>query len=189
VQHFAGFAAAGQYAVAEKLVGVVRPVFRVILETLMPRVAYLAAHEPAKGIALVRMALLTVIVGIGLSLFLFLAGPYVIRLLFGAEFAGSVPILHILCITPVLISVSLCTSDLYMFHFGHEKAWSRLIVAGLPVFLIASYVLSFWVDGSLAVAAGAAASTFLVALVSAAYFASALLAERRSLRALRAVDP
>lgn len=188
VQHLAGFAAAGHYAVAEKLVGVVRPVFRVILETLMPRVAYLAAHAPAKGIALVRTALLTVLVGIGLTLSLLVAGPAMILLLFGAEFTGSVPILSVLAFTPVLISISLCTLDLYMFHFGHEKAWSRLTVAGLPVFLATSYILSFWMNGALAVAAGVVASACLVALVSAAFFASALWAGRRNPRVLQAAD-
>jgi O-antigen/teichoic acid export membrane protein len=40
VGHLAGYVAAGQYSVAEKFVSAVRPLFRVVLETLLPRVAY-----------------------------------------------------------------------------------------------------------------------------------------------------
>jgi O-antigen/teichoic acid export membrane protein len=188
VRHFAGFAAAGQYAVAERLISVARPVFRVILETLMPRVAYLAAHDPLKGLALVRRSLLTLVIGVSMSLVLYFAGPYAITLLFGADFSGSIPILHTLCIMPILINISLCTSDLYMFHFGYEKAWSVLIVAGLPVFLTTSYVLSFWTNGALAVAFGVVASACLVALVSASFFASSLWARRRHLHVLQTAD-
>jgi O-antigen/teichoic acid export membrane protein len=163
-------------------------VFRVISETLMPRVAYLAAHDPVKGIALVRRSLLTLVIGAFMSLGLFLAGPYAISLLFGNEFSGAVSILHILCITPVLINISLCTSDLYMFHFGYERAWSALIIAGLPLFLATSYVLSFWTNGALAVASGAVASTSLEALVSAGFFAAFLLVMGRNVRDPQSAD-
>ncbi|MBV8661647.1 MAG: oligosaccharide flippase family protein, partial [Hyphomicrobiales bacterium] len=45
VEHFGGFAVAGQYSIAEKFVSATRPFFRMMSETFLPRVAYYAKHD------------------------------------------------------------------------------------------------------------------------------------------------
>jgi hypothetical protein len=75
VAHFDGYVIAGQYSVAEKFVSATRPFLRVILETLLPRVAYYVDHDPEAGFAFIWNSSLTLVVGAMLSLFLFLAAP------------------------------------------------------------------------------------------------------------------
>ncbi len=182
VEHFAGYVAAGQYSVAEKFVSATRPFFRVISETFLPRVAYYARHDPAAGLKLIWRSLSTLVVGASLSLGLFFVAPYVIILFFGHEFSGAIPIVRMMSIIPLLVNASICTSNLYMFNYGYERAWSSLTVAGLLVFLAVAYVLSRLLsDAAIAVAIAAIAKEGVVLVVSAGYFlASSVTAARVS---------
>lgn len=182
VQHFSGFAAVGQYSVAEKLVSGIRPVFAVIADSLMPRVAYLAHHDPEKGISLIHKSLWSLIIGVALSLFLLIAGPYIILFLFGPDFAGAIPIVYILCGIPIAYNLSICMAQLYMFNYGYEKAWTALIVASLPMFLVSAYTFSHWFNGAAAVALGLVASEFLIAVISSGIFVRSILIARRKKR-------
>lgn len=171
VEHFAGYIAAGQYSVAEKFVSATRPFFRLLSETFLPRVAYYANHDPAAGIALIRTSLSTLVIGATLSLFLFLIAPHVIIILFGEEFAGAIPIVRMMSILPVLMNANICTSNLYMFNFGHERAWAALTVSGLLIFLALAYVLCLnFANPAMAVAVAAIARECVVLVVSAGFF-------------------
>jgi O-antigen/teichoic acid export membrane protein len=171
IEFYAGYAAAGQYALAEKFVGATRPVFRVLLDTLSPRIAYLARHDPAAGIRTICRCSWTLVVGAGISLTLFLFGPMVILSVFGDSFKDSIPILRVLAIVPLLWNVNICTSTLYMFNFGHERAWAGLTVFGLCVFLLFSFALSLGgLEATAAVAAAVIARECVILLVSGAYF-------------------
>lgn len=171
VQHFAGYVAAGQYSVADKFVGATRPFFRVLTETLLPRIAYCARHDPEAGIALIWRSLLTLGVGAMFSLGLFFVAPSVIIVFFGKEFSGAIPIVRVMAVIPLLVNGNICLSNLYMFNYGHERAWSRLTVSGLLVFVAAAYL--FWsllADGAIAVAAAAIAKEALIFLVAGGFF-------------------
>jgi O-antigen/teichoic acid export membrane protein len=170
VQHFAGYVDAGEFAVAEKFVSATRPFVRVIWETFLPRVAYYAHHDPGAGIALIWRSLRTVVVGAALSLGLFFVAPYVIVLLFGEEFRGAVPIVRIMAMIPLLLNINIVTSNLYMFNYGHERAWAALSVAGLAVFLATSYALvSLLPDPDFAVAIGMVGREGLILVVSVTF--------------------
>jgi len=171
VGHFAGYVAAGQYSVAEKFVSATRPIFRVMSETFLPRVAYYAQHDPAAGLALIWNSLLTLAIGASLSLSLFFLAPYVIIALFGEEFSTAIPIVRVMSIVPLLVNVNVCTSNLYMFNYGHERAWASLTVAGLLVFLAVSFLLSPHVaDPAIAVAIAVIAKECVILVVSAGFF-------------------
>ena len=171
VGYFGGYVAAGQYSVAEKFVGATRPLFRVLSDTFLPRVAFCANHDPAAGIALIRSAFPTLLIGAACSLFLFLFGPYVIVILFGDQFTGAVQILRLLSIIPVLVNVNILTSNLYMFNYGHERAWASLTVSGLLIFLALAYLLSFYLpSAATAVAIAAIARECIVLVVSVGFF-------------------
>jgi len=171
VEHFAGYVAAGQYSVAEKFVSATRPFLRVMSETFLPRVAYYAQHDPAAGVSLVWSSLFTVGVGAALSLFLFFAAPYVILGFFGEDYSGAIPIVRMMSIIPVLMNANVCTSNLYMFNFGHERAWAALTVSGLLVFLATAYFLSLYLsNAAVAVAMGVVARECVVLVVSAGFF-------------------
>jgi O-antigen/teichoic acid export membrane protein len=170
VEHFAGYVAAGQYSVAEKFVGATRPFFRVISDTFLPRVAYYAHNDPAAGLALIWSSLLTVVVGATLSLGLFFVAPYVIIFFFGDAFSGAIPIVRVMSVIPVLLNINICTSNLYMFNYGHERAWTLLNVSGLLIFLTVAYLLSPDLsNAAIAVAVAVIAKEALVLVVSAGF--------------------
>jgi O-antigen/teichoic acid export membrane protein len=170
VEHFAGYVAAGQYSIAEKFVSATRPLFRVILETFLPRVAYYSRHDPAAGLALIWKSLSTLVIGVTLSLSLFYVAPYLIIAFFGDAFSDAIPIVRVMAIIPVLLNVNVCTSNLYMFNYGHERAWSFLTVFGLLIFLTVAYLLSVNLpNAGIAVAIAAIAKEGVVLLVSAGF--------------------
>ncbi|KWV47685.1 hypothetical protein AS156_19840 [Bradyrhizobium macuxiense] len=181
VQHFSGYVAAGQYSIAEKFVNATRPFFRAMWETLLPRVAYCARHDPEAGLVLIRRSLLTLVVGAGFTLFLFFLAPYVIILLFGESFSGAIPIVRVMSVIPLLINANTCTSNLYMFNYGHERAWTFLNVSGLLIFLAAAFLLSPQLsNAAIAVAIAQIARECFVLVVSAGFFLTFGAARARS---------
>jgi O-antigen/teichoic acid export membrane protein len=171
VEHFGGYAAAGQYSIADKFVGATRPFFRIITETFLPRVAYCARHDPAAGIALIWKSLSTVVVGAALSLFLFFFAPFLITILFGEGFADAIPIVRVMCAIPILVNANICTSNLYMFSYGHERAWASLTVSGLFLFVAVGYLLSLHLaSAAIAVAIAVVAREGFIFVISAGFF-------------------
>ncbi len=171
VQYFGGFVAVGQYSLAEKFVSATRPFFRVVSETFLPRVAYHARHDPAAGIALIRRAGWSLVVSVILSLALFFVAPFVIMIIFGEKFAGAIPIVRVMSAMPILLNTNICTSTLYMFNFGHERAWSVLNVTGLATFLGAAFFLGTRLNNAgIAIAAAVIAKEAVVLAVSAVFF-------------------
>jgi O-antigen/teichoic acid export membrane protein len=171
VEHFGGYAAAGQYSIADKFTSATRPFFRIITETFLPRVAYYARHDHAAGIALISKSFLTVIVGAMLSLFLFFIAPFVITYLFGDEFSDAIPIVRLMSVIPILVNANTCTSNLYMFNYGHERAWASLTVLGLLIFVGLAYLLSLYLaSAAVAVAIAIIVREGFVLVVSAGFF-------------------
>src|SRR5262249_6965848 len=74
-------------------------------------------------------------------------------------------------VIPVLVNVNVCTSNLYMFNYGHERAWTSLTVSGLLIFLAVAYLLSLHLaNPAMAVAIAVIARECAVLLVSAGFF-------------------
>ena len=171
VQHFGGYEVAGQYSIAEKFVSATRPYFRMVSETFFPRVAYYARHNPAAGIALIWKTSSSLLVGAALSLFLFFGSPYLILFLFGAGYSDAIPIVRLMAVLPVLMNANICTSNLYMFNYGHERAWAILTVVGLAIFLALSYLLSGRVlNAAMSVVVAIIAREVVVLVVSTGFF-------------------
>jgi O-antigen/teichoic acid export membrane protein len=140
-------------------------------ETFLRRVAYDAHHDSAAGLALIRNFWPILAIGAAFSLFLFLFAPYVIIILFGEQFSGAIPIVRVLSVIPVLVNANILTSNLYMFNYGHERAWALLTVSGLLIFLAAAYFLSLYLlNAATAVAVAAIARECVVLVVSASFF-------------------
>jgi hypothetical protein len=63
------------------------------------------------------------------------------------------------------------TSNLYMFTFGHERAWSYLTATSLAVFFGTFWLaMTFGLSASYAIAVAIVAREMLVVLVSSAYY-------------------
>jgi O-antigen/teichoic acid export membrane protein len=171
VEHFAGYAAAGQFSVAEKFVTATRTGFRVVIDTLLPRVAYYAAHDPTKGISLIRRSFLTLGGGALISLSLFFIAPYLIITFFGPDFSPATSIVREMAILPLILNANICLSTLYMFNYGHERAWTILTVGSLCCLILVTFVsYIFGNDATTAVVLGMIAKETAIFLVSAAFF-------------------
>ena len=180
VQHYGGYVAAGHYSLAEKFVSAARPFFRLLSDTLLPRVAFYARHDPKAGLRLVWLSLSSVVVGFGLSLGLLLVAPMIIVPIFGEPFAGSIPIEWLLAVVPLLLNVNACTSNLFMFNYGYDRAWSVLNVAGLAIFVLASFLmLSVLSSVTTAVSLAVVAKEALVCLVSVSFLIAFTAGEMR----------
>jgi O-antigen/teichoic acid export membrane protein len=189
VQHIGGFAAVGQYTIAERLISAARPVFGIMQQTLMPRVAYLAAHNPAQGLVLIWNSLWTLVIAAAMSLALYFIGPYVIIFLFGSEYTQAITLVRAMAILPIFMDLRICMADLYMFNYGHERAWTVLAVLSLGAFLAAVYALSYWTDGAMAVAVGSVVGEAVAAVAAMIFFLiSAYLRGRAALRATGTAD-
>jgi len=189
VQQIGGFAAVGQYTVAERLISAARPIFGILQQTLMPRVAYLASHNPAQGLVLIWNSLWTLIIAVAMSLALYFIGPYVVIFLFGSEYTQAITLVRAMCILPILMDLRICMADLYMFNYGYEKAWTLLAVLSLVGFLFAVYALSYWTNGAMAVAIGSVIGEGIAAVASTVFFlVSVFLRTRAALRTTGAAD-
>jgi O-antigen/teichoic acid export membrane protein len=169
--HFGDYVAVAQYSIAEKFVSATRPFFRVMSDTFLPRVAFYARHDPEAGVRLIWISLSTGVVGATLSLGLFFLAPYGITMLFGNSFAGAVPIVRLMSVVPLLINLNTCTSNLYMFNYGHDRAWSSLVAGSLLVFITVAYLLLLSLpNAATAVAIAVVAKEAVVLFVSAGFF-------------------
>ncbi|MER8594914.1 oligosaccharide flippase family protein [Mesorhizobium sp. M1182] len=169
VQHFAGYVAAGQYSVAEKFLLASRVFFKLLMDTFIPRVSYYAHVDPAAGVRLIRRSLFTVAGGAAMSIGMFFIAPYIILILFGDKFSGATPIVRAMAIIPFLMNINTFTSNVFMFSYGYENEWAALNAAGLLVFLVAAYSLSF-VMAEQAIVYAMVAKEVVVLVVSAGFF-------------------
>jgi O-antigen/teichoic acid export membrane protein len=171
VGHFGGYSAAGQYAVAERVMAATYPLVRVMIDTLLPRVSYYAQHAPQLGIVLIRKSFSTLIIGATVACFLFFGAPYIVSIFFGEQFSGAVPILRVMAIIPFLVNINIITSYLFMFTYGYERAWARLSIFAFLAFLIVAGALVYGAaDATLAVAVALITKEAVVLLVSGAFF-------------------
>jgi O-antigen/teichoic acid export membrane protein len=182
VEHVGGFAAVGQFSVADKLYSAVRTFFGIMQQTLMPRVAYLASHDPKAGLSLIWNSLWLLVIAVFFSIFLYFAGPYFILLIFGSEYIGAASLARAMCILPILLNIRISLTDLYMFNYGHEKAWSLLALAGLGTFLAAFFTISYWIDAAMAAAIAAVISEAAVALIAIGFVTASIIKANRVAR-------
>lgn len=170
IQHYGGYVAAGHYSVAEKFISGTRPFFRILSDTLLPRIAFNARHDPASGIRIVWLSLSSLVVGLGFSLALLIVAPMIIVPIFGESFAGAIPIVRWLAVVPLLINISACASNLFMFNYGYERQWSILNLVSLLLFVTAAYMLLLIrPDPVTAVSLAIVAREGLVSIVSASF--------------------
>jgi PST family polysaccharide transporter len=101
---------------------------------------------------------------------LFFVAPLIVKPIFGASFAGAVPIIRLMAIIPLLLNISACTANLYMFNYGHERAWSLLVLSSLVVFVGVAYGLLMWMPSAVAaVSLAVITKEAIVAAVSAGF--------------------
>jgi len=107
--------------------------------------------------------------------------PYMIVLLFGREFSSAIAIVKLMSIIPFLLNATLLTSTLYMFNFGHERAWGYLVALSLLVFFVVTgAAVAAGMEPIYAIPLALIAKELLVLVVSGTYFVRHVFALARA---------
>lgn len=123
-------AAVAIYAGAEKIASAAAAAINPLMQAFYPRIAYLLHHDPKNASRTTQMSLLvTVSSGVLLGLTLFFGAPLLVRLLLGAHFAGTVPVLRVLSVLPPLIAASNVLGVQWMVPMHLDRYLNRIIIS------------------------------------------------------------
>lgn len=130
---FVGPTAVGYFAGPEKITRALAGLFNPIRQTLYPRLSRLMHTSPAKGIRLARAGMsVTGLGGLVLGVTVFLFAPWLVRIVFGAQFTPAVTVLRLLAILPPLVSVTQSIGMQWLLPLGKERVVTRTVMmAGL----------------------------------------------------------
>jgi len=130
---FVGPTAVGYFAGPEKITRALAGLFNPIRQTLYPRLSRLMHTSPDKGARLARAGMsVTGLGGLVLGVTVFLFAPWLVRIVFGAQFAPAVNVLRLLAILPPLVSVTQSIGMQWLLPLGKERVVTRTVMmAGL----------------------------------------------------------
>jgi PST family polysaccharide transporter len=160
---FAAPAVVGYFASAEKISKAVFGLLSPVRDALYPRLSYLAmsAEREAARLARLGIALMTA-GGAFLSLALFVAAPWVIRVLAGPGFAPAVPVLRVMSALPLVLSITYSVGLQWLLPLGRDRDVNRIILSGGALNLTAAFLLAPRF-GALGMAASVLSAELLVA--------------------------
>ena len=167
VSSVGGPVAAGYWGAAERCLTAVKAVISVLFQIALPRVAYLAAHDPDAGLQFLRRALvLGASGGAVLSAGMWLGADLGTWILFGPAFGPSADVIRVLAPIPLLVGISMVTSSLFLFNYGHQSLFTWIVIGAAALNLSLFLVLSLVFSAPMAAAGGSVAAEAVVALVS-----------------------
>jgi PST family polysaccharide transporter len=166
-----GATRAGYFGAADKFLTVGKTGFGVLSQAAMPRVSYYSTHDPAEGLRFIRRLLLTLPIGLSISLIMYSYADFIVGLLFGSAFVTNVaPLFRILSPIPFILNMSMCFASLFMFNYGLHRQWSVMIISACTVSLSAIFLLHIFVPIERAAAFASLITETFVLVVSAIYF-------------------
>jgi len=119
----------GYYTSAYRLIVAARMLVTPIVTSLYPHISHVAAGSGRAAIAFLRRYSLIMAAPFFLgSLITFVAAGPIVKLLFGAGYAPTTPVLRVLAFSPLFLVLTHTYSTYYMLAFGYDKQWSRIIV-------------------------------------------------------------
>lgn len=121
------------YAVAEKIILAVIGLLNPISQAIYPHISKVVINSKEKGIVFIRKITKIIgILGLVLSLLLFIFAGLIINILFGSQFSESITVLRILSFLPLIVGLSNVFGIQTMLTFNYKEAFSRIILgAGL----------------------------------------------------------
>lgn len=135
--------AVAHYHVAEKLIRAVQMLFGPIAGAVYPHVSRLAKDDRIAVIQFNRRLIGWFGSGACLVMMLtYILAPWVVHLLFGAEFSPAVPVLRAMAWIPVLIVLSNVLGIQTMLPLGMQSAFSRILIAAAAFDLIVFIILA-----------------------------------------------
>ena len=166
-----GALSAGYYGVSDKCLAAAKAGFGVLGQAALPRVAYLAAHDPEEGLHFIRRLLSSVPIGLSSSIAMYFFADKIVAILFGPAFVKNVtPLIKVLSPIPVILNLSVCFASLFMFNYGFRRQWSQMILLACGVSLVALAILHMIVPIEMAAAISSLVTETFIMLVSATFF-------------------
>ncbi len=117
------------YIGAYRLIVALRTLVSPVVTALYPHISHMAFNSRENAIAFVRKYALMLAAPFFVGGVVLLAGASpIIRLLYGAKYLPTIPLLRILAFSPFLLALQTSYSTFYMLGFGYEKEWSRIVL-------------------------------------------------------------
>ena len=159
----------GWYAAAARVIEPVKMLHFAVLGALLPALASLATAEPLATRVFRRSLLFLVTISAVLAVVISLLAPAIVSELFGADYAGAVPLIQILAVSLMPYTIAASWS-VRLVTQGRE----RHIVWATALSLILAFTLNYWLIPSYG-----SIGTALTVVGSESLLAAALLIARR----------
>lgn len=115
------------YAVAEKIVIAVIGLLNPISQAIYPHISKVVVESKERGIKLIKQVTKIMgILGIILSLILFLFADLIVNLIFGSQYHEATIVLRIISFIPLVVSFSNVYGVLFLFGFGYPSKVSKV---------------------------------------------------------------
>lgn len=162
-------AAVGAFVAAYTLIKAALGLMGPVSQALFPRISYLLAHERARAEQMLRRVFaLQSLVGLVISVGIWVVSPIVVPLLFGAAYVQALPVLLGLAVLPVLIAISNVFGIQIMVPLGHNSAFSAVLIAAGLINVVLVFPLGAW-WGAMGAAVSMVVAEILVTGVMALY--------------------
>ncbi|HLJ49459.1 MAG TPA: flippase [Bryobacteraceae bacterium] len=140
---FTGPEIVGYFASAEKMSKAAYGLLNPIRDAIFPRLSHLAArgHEAAAPLARIGAAIM-ISGGLLLGGGMFVAAPWVTKLLMGSAFEPAVTALRILSVLPLLLSITNSVGMQWLLPFGKDAVVNRIILSAGVLNVCLSFLLA-----------------------------------------------
>jgi PST family polysaccharide transporter len=140
---FTTSAGVAYYGGAERLVIAVIGLMSPITQALYPRMSHLAVNNREKASGAIRKALIFFgLMGLLAGGALFVAAPWIIRLVLGRAYGPAIPVLRVSSIAVPVCAVSNILGIQWMLPFGMDRAFNRIVVSAGILNVVLAVVLS-----------------------------------------------
>lgn len=164
---FAPADAVGFYAGAEKISRAFMGLLAPVQQSLYPRFSRLVREDRPTARRLARIALLAMsAAGAASSLVVFLAAPWIVRIVLGKGFAPTIPVLRIMAALIFLDAVSTMLGMLWMVPLGLDRSFSRVVLAASLASVALAIALAPRFAGTGVASAVVAAEVFGTCMIS-----------------------
>lgn len=113
---------------ATRLIVAARALTNPVTSAVYPHMSRLAVISREEGVRFFERRLLwTAAPFLAVTAGMLVMSSWVVRALYGPEYAETAVLLRIMSPIPIVHAVSMCFGTYYMLAFGYEKEWSRII--------------------------------------------------------------
>ncbi|MEO0244380.1 MAG: oligosaccharide flippase family protein, partial [candidate division WOR-3 bacterium] len=132
----------GYYTAAQKLVMIVLGFIGLVQQTVYPYANRLVAQSRENAMRFFRK--LTVgmfVVGLSLSLFLFISAPVLVRVILGDKYLASISVVRILSFFPLIVGLSNVFGILIMLPYGYKKEFMIILWGASVINIVLAFIL------------------------------------------------